>query len=203
MALPRRASTASKRAGAMVRNRGARAFFTRIRRQKTKRHDAIAGASCRLTPEARKAKRTCSTRLQVLQTMVGAAGFELATLCSQSRCATRLRYAPTASILTRQTPQFQEAGHEYLLFRRVPWIGGASAGSRLAWPGAATGQMAEGNATLGQGVGRQLQGHLVAREDADVVLAHLAAGVGNQLVTVVQRDAKARVGQHFGEAALH
>src|SRR5215207_11677294 len=26
--------------------------------------------------------------------MVGAAGFEPATLCSQSRCATRLRYAP-------------------------------------------------------------------------------------------------------------
>ena len=26
--------------------------------------------------------------------MVGAAGFELATLCSQSRCATGLRYAP-------------------------------------------------------------------------------------------------------------
>ena len=34
------------------------------------------------------------------QEMVGAAGFELATLCSQSRCATRLRYAPTANILT-------------------------------------------------------------------------------------------------------
>ena len=32
--------------------------------------------------------------------MVGAAGFELATLCSQSRCATRLRYAPTSDILT-------------------------------------------------------------------------------------------------------
>ena len=29
--------------------------------------------------------------------MVGAARFELATLCSQSRCATRLRYAPTLS----------------------------------------------------------------------------------------------------------
>src|SRR5574344_1263976 len=28
--------------------------------------------------------------------LVGAAGFELATLCSQSRCATRLRYAPTS-----------------------------------------------------------------------------------------------------------
>ena len=27
--------------------------------------------------------------------MVGAAGFEPATLCSQSRCATGLRYAPT------------------------------------------------------------------------------------------------------------
>jgi hypothetical protein len=38
--------------------------------------------------------------------LVGAAGFELATLCSQSRCATRLRYAPTARILTRQFPVF-------------------------------------------------------------------------------------------------
>jgi hypothetical protein len=28
--------------------------------------------------------------------MVGAAGFELATLWSQTRCATRLRYAPTS-----------------------------------------------------------------------------------------------------------
>ena len=27
--------------------------------------------------------------------MVGTAGFEPATLCSQSRCATRLRYVPT------------------------------------------------------------------------------------------------------------
>ena len=28
--------------------------------------------------------------------MVGATGFEPATPCSQSRCATKLRYAPTA-----------------------------------------------------------------------------------------------------------
>ena len=28
--------------------------------------------------------------------MVGAEGFEPPTLCSQSRCATRLRYAPTS-----------------------------------------------------------------------------------------------------------
>ena len=40
--------------------------------------------------------------------MVGAAGFELATLCSQSRCATRLRYAPTAHILT---PKWPVSGH--------------------------------------------------------------------------------------------
>ena len=31
--------------------------------------------------------------------MVGAVRFELTTLCSQSRCATRLRYAPTNLIL--------------------------------------------------------------------------------------------------------
>ena len=30
--------------------------------------------------------------------MVGAEGFEPPTLCSQSRCATRLRYAPISSI---------------------------------------------------------------------------------------------------------
>ena len=39
--------------------------------------------------------------------MVGAAGFELATLCSQSRCATRLRYAPNAAqftIVPKPTP---------------------------------------------------------------------------------------------------
>ena len=35
-----------------------------------------------------------------LNHMVGAAGFELATLCSQSRCATRLRYAPKTSTVT-------------------------------------------------------------------------------------------------------
>ncbi len=37
--------------------------------------------------------------LKWIRSMVGAAGFELATLCSQSRCATRLRYAPTSDIL--------------------------------------------------------------------------------------------------------
>jgi hypothetical protein len=34
--------------------------------------------------------------------MVGAEGFEPPTLCSQSRCATRLRYAPTLLRLYRE-----------------------------------------------------------------------------------------------------
>ena len=42
--------------------------------------------------------------------MVGAAGFELATLCSQSRCATRLRYAPTSDILTLKQPFLDDIG---------------------------------------------------------------------------------------------
>jgi hypothetical protein len=40
--------------------------------------------------------------------MVGAEGFEPPTLCSQSRCATRLRYAPT------------------LLVYRIEWASAAS-----------------------------------------------------------------------------
>jgi hypothetical protein len=31
--------------------------------------------------------------------MVGAEGFEPPALCSQSRCATRLRYAPTMNLI--------------------------------------------------------------------------------------------------------
>src|ERR1700729_191794 len=33
----------------------------------------------------------------MIDLMVGAEGFEPPTLCSQSRCATRLRYAPTSA----------------------------------------------------------------------------------------------------------
>src|SRR3954447_18652947 len=36
----------------------------------------------------------------MIDLMVGAEGFEPPTLCSQSRCATRLRYAPTALVST-------------------------------------------------------------------------------------------------------
>src|SRR5450759_4684423 len=37
--------------------------------------------------------------------MVGAEGFEPPTLCSQSRCATRLRYAPTSRLSHERGPK--------------------------------------------------------------------------------------------------
>jgi hypothetical protein len=63
--------------------------------------------------------------------------------------------------------------------------------------------VAERDPALGQVVGRHFQRHVVAGDDADVVLAHLAAGVADHLVTVLQRDAKARIGQHFVDVPLH
>src|SRR6185437_10417720 len=44
--------------------------------------------------------------------MVGAEGFEPPTLCSQSRCATRLRYAPIFR-LYRESLLFPDAGWLY------------------------------------------------------------------------------------------
>ena len=59
------------------------------------------------------------------------------------------------------------------------------------WRRAAALEVAEGDAALAQVVGRELERHLVAGQNADVVLAHLARGVGNQLVPVVQGDTEA------------
>ena len=56
--------------------------------------------------------------------------------------------------------------------------------------------MTECDATLGQIVGRHFQRNLVTRQDTDVVLAHLAAGVCNQLVAVFQGHAKTRIRQN-------
>jgi hypothetical protein len=64
-------------------------------------------------------------------------------------------------------------------------------------------QVAEGDTALGQVVRREFERHLVTRQDADVVLAHLAAAVGDQLMAVVERHAVARVGQDFGHCAVH
>ena len=48
-------------------------------------------------PSAQKRQKDLADHsAKSLNHLVGAAGFELATLCSQSRCATRLRYAPNA-----------------------------------------------------------------------------------------------------------
>ncbi len=51
----------------------------------------------RILPAAGTLPRNLLANRDVL---VGAVRFELTTLCSQSRCATRLRYAPTSSILS-------------------------------------------------------------------------------------------------------
>jgi hypothetical protein len=40
----------------------------------------------------------------LLVKLVGAVGFELTTLCSQSRCATRLRYAPRKAAFYNLAP---------------------------------------------------------------------------------------------------
>ena len=46
--------------------------------------------------------------------LVGASGFELATLCSQSRCATRLRYAPTKNAILARNLHFLGQIRKYL-----------------------------------------------------------------------------------------
>jgi hypothetical protein len=47
------------------------------------------------TPSLFPKARPLRPILNDTETMVGAEGFEPPTLCSQSRCATRLRHAPT------------------------------------------------------------------------------------------------------------
>ena len=63
--------------------------------------------------------------------------------------------------------------------------------------------MPEGDSPFGEIVRRQFKGDLVARQDADVMLPHLAGGIGDQLVTIVEINAKTRIGEHFGNHAVH
>src|SRR4051794_13383755 len=58
------------------------------------------------------------------------------------------------------------------------------------------------DATAGQVVGRELHDHAVLGEDADVVLTHLAADVGEHPVSVLQLDPEHRVGQGLDDATL-
>src|SRR3954453_10807854 len=58
------------------------------------------------------------------------------------------------------------------------------------------------DATTGQVVRRELHHHAVLGEDPDVVLAHLAADVGENLVPVAQLHAEHRVGEGLHDGAL-
>src|SRR4051812_14427050 len=58
------------------------------------------------------------------------------------------------------------------------------------------------DATAGQVVGRELHDHAVLGQDADVVLPHLAADVGEDLVAVLQLHAEHRVGERLDHTAL-
>ena len=63
--------------------------------------------------------------------------------------------------------------------------------------------MAEGDAAVIDVVGRKLQRDLIAGEDADVMLSHFAAGVRDQLMSVVQRHAETRIRQDFIDYTTH
>jgi len=56
---------------------------------------------------------------------------------------------------------------------------------------------AVGDPPLGQIVGRHFDEHLVAREDADAVLAHLARRVGDDFVFVLELYAECCIRQQF------
>src|SRR6476469_1984035 len=58
------------------------------------------------------------------------------------------------------------------------------------------------DATPREVVRRELHHHAVLVEDPDVVLAHLAADVGQDLVTVAQLDPEHRVRESFDDGAL-
>ena len=72
--------------------------FTRGREHESGRRSVGTNPSHLLPECSPKETRTevCSPNSKNLILLVGATGFEPATLCSQSRCATRLRYAPTS-----------------------------------------------------------------------------------------------------------
>src|SRR4051794_32252847 len=73
-------------------------------------------------------------------------------------------------------------------------VPGGEAGRRLLVP--------VDDATAGQVVGRELHDHAVLGQDADVVLAHLAADVGEHPVPVLQLDPEHRIGQRLDDATL-
>jgi hypothetical protein len=68
---------------------------------------------------------------------------------------------------------------------------------------ARTVEMAKRDTTLAEVVGGHFQGNVVARKNADVMLAHLSAAVGDQLVTIFKRNPVARVREDLIYNAAH
>ena len=63
--------------------------------------------------------------VEAREELVGAVGFELTTLCSQSRCATRLRYAPTRESAFYHLPETRTRSRAYLSAINIPCLGRA------------------------------------------------------------------------------
>jgi hypothetical protein len=62
------------------------------------------------------------------------------------------------------------------------------------WRAAASGHEPVGDPALGQVVGRHFDEHFVAGQHADSVLAHLAGGMAEDLVTVLERTRNIALG---------
>src|SRR5664279_1852254 len=80
---------------------------------------------------------------------------------------------------------------------------GDSARAHRGGRAAASVDVPERDASLRQVVRGELQRNLVARDDADMVLAHLPGAVGDEVVPVVERHAKAGVRQDLDHHAFH
>jgi len=63
--------------------------------------------------------------------------------------------------------------------------------------------VAEVDAPARHVVGRHLEVHAIAGDDADAVLAHLAAGIGEHLGAVGEQDAELGIRQHLLHGAFH
>ncbi len=61
----------------------------------------------------------------------------------------------------------------------------------------------EYDAAFGEVVRGQLNGDFVARQDADVIFAHLAGDVSGNFVIVFEFDSESGVWQGFDDRALH
>ena len=73
----------------------------------------------------------------------------------------------------------------------------------IAGRSGAAGHEAIGDPALGKVIGRQFDEHFVAGQHTDAVLAHLAGGMAENLVAVLEADAKHRIGQQLHYLPAH